>query len=113
VVVADVIAPDDDGRARRLNEFERLCDSSHVRTLTEGEFVGAFDANALVVVRESVQDFELPLDFGGRLTEGRKRVLEAVEAELAGGPPTELRPFRSPDGLKHRVAMQLWVLRPR
>ncbi len=60
VAVVDLAAPSDPGRARALNEMERLRDPSHVRALPQSELEALFPAAGLATPR--ISHYELALD---------------------------------------------------
>ena len=67
----------------------------------------ALVAAGLDVVRRVSEDFVFALeDTNGRIAT-RARAIAAAEREVDGGPATGLRPFRSAEGLKHTVTMDL------
>jgi ubiquinone/menaquinone biosynthesis C-methylase UbiE len=69
ILVADQLAPVDPLAAFELNRFERARDPSTTRVLAEGDLRALFDANGLVLRRETIEhearDLEEYLDLAG------------------------------------------------
>jgi ubiquinone/menaquinone biosynthesis C-methylase UbiE len=61
IVVADFLSSDDPVKAAYHNQMERLCDPTHVRSLTTAELVGLFGGAGLIVrfQTEVTYDYEL------------------------------------------------------
>ena len=62
IVVADMVASDDPGRAAALNRMEKLRDPSHARTLTLPELRGLFAQVHLPAPRETFYDVRAELE---------------------------------------------------
>jgi len=104
VAVVDIVAPDDPELKRSYNRYERLRDPSHAEALGRAELAALFREAGLAV--EIAEGIDVPVDFDRwiRLTGTDERTAEEIrfdlEAELAGGPPTGMRPFVQ-DGRLH------------
>lgn len=113
VAVVDLVAPDDPGVAARYNALERRRDPSHVRALALDELAASVEAAGLTVARTATRDVEMVTErwFATAHTppDARRLVAAALDAELAGGPPTGMRPFRRDGelGFLHRWAVLL------
>jgi SAM-dependent methyltransferase len=102
VLIVDIIVPDASAGVES-NYYEWLCDPSHTRALDPGEFETYFRLLGLEVLSARTRGLENEfvewMDFS--LTEKRPReeILDAVRAELGGGPKTGLSPYREGDVL--------------
>ncbi|MFE6685678.1 class I SAM-dependent methyltransferase [Streptomyces sp. NPDC057743] len=98
----DMIADEDPALAEETNRLECLRDPSHHRTLPLTELHALLDAAGAVVVSTAIRDHALDLaDWLARSKTSEPvgaRIRARLEAELAGGPPTGLRPARHDDG---------------
>lgn len=107
VVLADLIR---DPENPPPDELERIRDPSHLRVLTGEEISAALATAGAAVVDSEVEVRERPLE--PWLAQSRtpavaaEQVRERLRHELAGGPPTGLRPVLREDAL-HFV--QLWA----
>jgi ubiquinone/menaquinone biosynthesis C-methylase UbiE len=96
LAIADLIADPDPEVAAVQNRLERLRDPSHTRMLSLealADLVGTTD----VEFRDVERTLGPWLDQTQTIPEAREEIREALEAELAGGPPTGFRP-REVDG---------------
>lgn len=96
LAIADLIADPDPEVAAVQNRLERLRDPSHTRMLSLealADLVGTTD----VEFRDIERTLGPWLDQTQTSPEAREEIREALEAELAGGPPTGFRP-REVDG---------------
>ena len=115
VAVIDLISPDDSGLAARYNEIERLRDPSHTRALTLAELTGVLEGADVTISQTLVRDVEAVLERWMAMTQtpadARRTIVEALTAELDGGPPTGMRPFRRGGqlGFLHTWAILLGV----
>lgn len=104
VAVIDIAAPDDPELKRSYNRYDRLRDPSHAEALGQAEREALFREAGLVV--EITDGIDVPVDFERwiRLTGTDEQTAGEIrgdlEAELAGGPPTGMRPFVK-DGRLH------------
>lgn len=112
VGIADIVAEDDTALATEMNRLERLRDPSHGRALAEAEIRGLIEETGATVVTAAAQD--QPLDFEDWMERSqtpapvRDEIRARVAAEVAGGAPTGLRPYRESDGavtFVHRWAL--------
>ncbi len=82
LLIIDQLAPSDRVRAREMDEFERLRDSSHARTFSDRGMRELFDANALVLLRHEIvameRDLEASLNRVGCQGEARERARRLV-----------------------------------
>jgi SAM-dependent methyltransferase len=110
IAIVDLIAPDP-ALAARQNELERLRDPSHTSALTPDRMAELVAASGGAVERQVPTDQELDLErwLAQAGTPGARadEIRAALAEELAGGPPTGMRPVRQ-DG-KLRIT-QRWVI---
>src|SRR6266545_4789533 len=115
VAIIDLISPDNPALAARYNEIERLRDPSHTRALTLAELKAVLDAVGVALSDTLVRDVEAVVERWMGMTqtpaETRRTIVEALTAELDGGPPTGMRPFRRDGELRflHTWAILLGV----
>lgn len=113
VAVIDLVSPEDPGLAARYNDLERGRDPSHVRALTLAELAASLEAAGLTTAQTATRDVEAVTERWLAMThtppEARRTIVEALDAELAGGPPTGMRPFQRDGELRflHRWAILL------
>ena len=111
LAIVDLLSPDDADLAVRYNAFERMRDPSHTWAVTAGELRNLMDAAGRPAADWSARDVEVALDPWLDLTRTpdstRRTIVQALERELEGGPPTGMRP-RERDGRLSFV--QTWVL---
>lgn len=111
VAVIDLVSPGDRAVAARHNELERRRDPSHTRALTLTELTACVEAAGLTISRTLTRDVESIADRWMEMThtapEARRAIVEAFEAELGGGPPTGMRPFRRDGELRF---LHTWVV---
>jgi len=85
LLIVDQLAPPDHRRAREMDRFERVRDSSHARTLSDREMRKLFEVNGLALLRQEIvateRDLEAFLDGAGCAGEERERA-----RRLAPGP---------------------------
>lgn len=95
VAIIDLVSPDPQ-LADRYNEMERLRDPTHVRALTHDELVEHLSHAGLSIESSVEHDQELDLERwlsqSGTPPAVASDIREALEAELAGGEPTGMRP---------------------
>jgi ubiquinone/menaquinone biosynthesis C-methylase UbiE len=110
LAVADVVVDEDPTVAAAQNRLERLRDPSHVRALALAELAALPRPAGLEPVSAEARDLERPLapwlDQTDTSAAARETIAAELAAELAGGPPTGLRP-RDRDGemwFVHRIA---------
>ena len=92
MVIVDVTASENPAKAALHNELERLCDPTHVRTLTASEFERIFAAGgftvAMKIARKSVSTVEEWTSFGPAPPENlaviRAILEDAVDEDLPG-----------------------------
>ncbi len=96
VIIVDIIVPDE-ATAVEYNYYEWLCDQSHTRALSDGEFDTCFRLFGLEVVSARTRvlnnEFIAWMDFSLTGKECREEILQAAQAELSGGPKTGLSPY--------------------
>lgn len=113
VAVIDMTAPDDPVLAAEMNRIEKLRDPSHGRTLSEQETHHLLTATGAKVVHCSRHDQPVDVEDWMERTATPAATRELIRArfadELAGGPPTGLRPSRDEAGLRltHTWTMSL------
>ena len=104
VLLIDMVVPDDPVLAHRANEIERRRDPSHAWTSTWAQ-LQTFPATAGAAVvdaytQDRTRDLNDWIEMSG--SEIREELLAAFEAELAGGEPTGLEPYRQGDAIRFR-----------
>ena len=115
VAVIDLVSPDDPALAQRYNQLERRRDPSHTRALTLAELTGVLEGAGMTTSQPLVRDVEAVLERWMGMTQtpadARRAIVEALTAELEGGPPTGMRPFRRDGELRflHTWAILLGV----
>jgi SAM-dependent methyltransferase len=93
VVVADMVAPSADVRAR-FDEVHRYLDPSHAGVLLEAELADLLGSRVGQVSRaETGEPLRLSIDHIMTDAADRDAVMSALRAELAGGPATGFDPF--------------------
>jgi ubiquinone/menaquinone biosynthesis C-methylase UbiE len=114
LAVIDLIAPADPALAERYNHFERLRDPSHTRALRDDELRALFARGAVTLAGEDRCAVDVLverwLDLTAPDADSRRAILGALDAELAGGAPTGLAPFRQPDGLYFKQHWAIYIL---
>lgn len=95
IIVVDIVVPAASNGAE-YNYYEWLCDPSHTRCLEAEEFRTFFRLFGMEVVSARMRDLEEELiewmDFSLTEKKDREKILQAVSAELSGGPATGLSP---------------------
>lgn len=99
VGIADMVAATPDPAiTREHNRLERLRDQTHVEVLSLDAFVNLLEQLGLQHIKYSMQDAEVSLDswLAGSQTPEKPaaEIRAALQAELAGGTPTGMRPFQ-------------------
>ncbi|HVW43705.1 MAG TPA: methyltransferase domain-containing protein [Amycolatopsis sp.] len=98
VVVSDMVAPSG-GDRESFDELHRVIDPSHARCLADAEIADLMTTHvgAVTTRTEPGETYSVPVEMmltdAGRPDDARA----ALEAELAGGPPTGFRPARTQD----------------
>jgi ubiquinone/menaquinone biosynthesis C-methylase UbiE len=112
VIVIDIIVPDE-STAAQYNNYEWLCDQSHMRCLGFEEFKACFRLFGMDVVsaRTRVLEEELIewMDFSLTKKAHREEILRATRAELNGGPKTGLSPYEE-DSVLYFKQLDLSIL---
>jgi len=114
VLLIDMLVPDDDPNlAQRANAIERRRDPSHAWTPTWSQLQGwASTAGANVVeayTQERTRDLDDWIKMSG--SEIREELLAAFEADLAGGEPTGLEPYREQGAIRFRHPLGIVLAR--
>jgi len=103
VVVADLVADDDQDVARTHNRLERLRDPAHARLLTAGELRAALEDRGVAVTETGSREVQRPLAPWLAQTQvddaTAGAIGSALRSELDGGRPTGLRPRDRADEL--------------
>ena len=100
VVVADMVAPSAEVRAR-FDEVHRLLDPSHAGVLLEPELAELLESTVGPLSHgETLDPITIPLDVIFSEVSDRDAVTAAVEAELDGGPATGFEPVREDDEVR-------------
>ena len=96
IIIVDIVVPEASNGAA-YNYYEWLCDQSHTRCLEAEEFRTYFELFGMQVVSARMRDLEEELiewmDFSLTERVHRDEILQAVSAELGGGPATGLSPY--------------------
>lgn len=92
MMIADMTAPDDPEQGALHNRMERLCDPTHGRALSVGEFERMFAAHGFRVAMKIARDSRLAVDdwlrFGGATPENAAQLRAMVAAALESGRPS-------------------------
>jgi SAM-dependent methyltransferase len=114
VVVVDILGPDDQATHDRYDHFERLRDPTHTRTQTKLELQrllmdAGLESHGQPVTRLFPVKLTEWMAFTKTPPAHQQEILAAVQAELAGGPPTGMRPYLVDDHLffKHEYAVAI------
>jgi len=98
VVVSDMVAPAGDDR-EPFDALHRLVDPSHVRCLLDRELAELLEAAVGPVTRRGGPgSFTVPIERILTEVADRAAVLDALRAEIDGGPTTGFSPAAGPDG---------------
>ncbi|MFL5911563.1 MAG: class I SAM-dependent methyltransferase [Gaiellaceae bacterium] len=110
VGIVDLVTPGPTSGFRQ-DHLERLRDPSHVRALDADEIVALLQATGMVVVSRTDRDQAVRIDRWLAQTNAPAEVGDAIraelQAELAGGAPTGMRPELR-DGVLHQT--QRWAV---
>ena len=86
IVIADFLSSSDPDKAAYHNHLERLCDPTHVRALTEGEFAALFAATRLRVAFQTEVTYDYQLEewiaHGGPGAATAAQIRELMEASI-------------------------------
>ena len=111
VAIIDITSSDNAEVAAAHNRLEHLRDPSHARSMHIAELRQMAEAIGLDTVRTSVADVEVHVETWMDLTDtpqdARVTIRQAMEADLAGGAPTGMRPSRKDGEL---VFSHAWVI---
>lgn len=111
VAIIDITSSDNAEVAAAHNRLERLRDPSHARSMHIAELRQMAEATGLDTVRTSVADVEVHVETWMDLTDtpqdARVTIRQAMEADLAAGAPTGMRPSRKDGEL---VFSHAWVI---
>ena len=109
--VIDLVAPDDPALAERYNDYERLRDPSHVRALSEDNLQNLMERAGLQPTAFAKREIEVDVDAWLGLSQTAEADAQRIRcdllAELDGGEPTGMRPFRRGAEL---AFLQRWVV---
>ena len=113
VAVVDMVSTEDARLAETHNRLERLRDPSHTRALSPPELVALFVHAGLTELHSASRNIEVVFERWVEMTRTPADTVSAIraelEAELAGGPPTGMRPFVDDGTLEFRHAWQVSV----
>jgi len=113
VAVVDMVSTEDARLAETHNRLERLRDPSHTRALSPPELVALFVHAGLTELHSASRNIEVVFERWVEMTRTPADTVSAIraelEAELAGGPPTGMRPFMDDGALEFRHAWQVSV----
>ena len=103
VATIDITSSPDAEVAVIHNRLERLRDPSHTRAMHIDELRQLNEISGLEITHTSqadvVLDVERWMDLTNTKPQARAAIRQAMEAELAGGPPTGMRPLRKAEEL--------------
>jgi SAM-dependent methyltransferase len=112
VAAIDLVSPDAE-LADRFNDYERRRDPSHARALTREELDRAFASNGLEILHRTQTEPTIPVD---RWLEQASTpadvgdvIVADLRAELAGGPPTGMRPLDDEGTLSYKQTWEIVV----
>lgn len=112
VAVIDLVSSDPE-LADRYNEYERRRDPSHTRAVTPDELERVFAATGLEIVHRTQTEPALPVDRWLEQASTPADVGDAIvadlRAELAGGPPTGMRPVEQDGALSYTQTWEIVV----
>lgn len=112
VAVIDLVASDPK-LADRFNDYERRRDPSHTRALTSDELRDVFAAAGLEIVHRTQTEPALPIDpwleQACTSAEVGDAIVADLRAELAGGPPTGMRPVDQDGTLSYTQTWEIVV----
>jgi SAM-dependent methyltransferase len=112
VAMIDLVSPDP-ALADRFNDYERRRDPSHTRALTVEEVDRAFASSGLDIVHRTQAEPVLPVDRWLEQASTPADIGDAIvaelRAELAGGPPTGMRPIDEDRTLSYRQTWEIVV----
>jgi len=113
IAIIDLIALDDAELQRRSNALERARDPSHAWTLSLSELREIVRGAGATIVDAAAQDRIRDLEdwFDMAETDKRDELRAEFEAELLGGQPTGLQPFREGSTLKFHHPIGILVAR--
>lgn len=107
---ADIVGDEDPQVARTQDRLERVRDPSHTRTLPISEIVAEMQSlglEAITVESKAVEhDVDSWLARAGTPSQIADSVRNEMQAEIAGGTPTGLRPLQRED---HLLLCQVWA----
>jgi ubiquinone/menaquinone biosynthesis C-methylase UbiE len=110
IALADIVADEDPQVARTQDRLERMRDTSHTRTLPISEMVAEMQAlglDQITVESRAVQhDVDAWLARAGTPNQIADSVRSELQAEIAGGAPTGLRPLERDGQL---LLCQVWA----
>ena len=113
VAIIDIVSSEDPVVASFHNRLERLRDPSHTRALGGGELAGIIEECGLENLRTTEIDADRILTEWLNLTDAasadRRKIIEAMEKELNGGPATGMRPFWRDGELTFRHTWEMVV----
>ena len=116
VVVADFLTSEDAAKAEYHNRIERLCDPTHVRALSEPEFLRLFGAAGLAVrsSRSLTMDYELEewIAHGGPDDRTAAEIRALMQAAIDGD-RCDLHVRREGASIHFTHAVAVYVLEPR
>ncbi len=113
VLLIDMLVPEDPNLAQRANAIERRRDPSHAWTPTWPQLQGWAATAGATVVEAYTQDRTRDLDDWIEMSgdEFRDELLAAFEADLAGGEPTGLEPYREDGKIRFRHPLGIVLAR--
>jgi ubiquinone/menaquinone biosynthesis C-methylase UbiE len=113
VLLIDMLVPDDSNLAQRANALERRRDPSHAWTPTWTQLQGwAATAGANIVeayTQDRTRDLDDWIEMSG--SELQDELRAAFEADLAGGEPTGLEPYREDGMIRFRHPLGIVLAR--
>jgi ubiquinone/menaquinone biosynthesis C-methylase UbiE len=112
VAAIDLVSPDAK-LADSFNEYERRRDPSHTRALTPEELKRAFARTGLEIFHRTQTEPTIPVDpwleQASTPAEVGDAIVADLRAELAGGPPTGMRPIDDEGTLSYKQTWEIIV----
>lgn len=113
IVIADMVARNEP-YGHTADEYERLRDPSHVRCLTEKEFLSLADKYGFYALHKSLTDIPMDLNAWLNLTKTPQEIKDKITADMLadinGGKKTGFEPFLKNDKIMFNHKWQMLIL---
>ena len=93
LILADTVSPDDAGTARWMHDIEVRRDTSHVRNLTQSEWLTLFDENGFDVADSAITPVNLEFDDWARRSGTPASEVERLRRDFVDAPPGPVAAF--------------------